>query len=91
MYILECSDGSYYTGSTTNRERRIAEHQAGKGANFTKRRLPVVLRYSENYQLIFEAFNREKQVQKWSRQKKLALINKQFEVLPALSKKKWDN
>ena len=75
MYILECADGSYYTGSTKSLEIRIAQHQAGEGANHTKKRLPVKLVYFEEYQRIDEAFYREKQVQGWSRKKKETLIN----------------
>jgi putative endonuclease len=74
MYILECSDGSYYTGSTKNLENRLWEHQIGEGANYTKRRLPVILVYCEEYQRIEDAFRREKQVQGWSHRKKRALI-----------------
>lgn len=85
MYILECSDGSFYTGSTNDLERRIAEHQAGEGANFTKNRLPVRLVYFEEYQRIDDAFYREKQVQGWRREKKQALINGQLELLPRLA------
>ncbi len=86
MYILECSDGSYYTGSTVDLELRLAQHQAGEGANHTKKRLPVKLLYYEEYQRIDEAFYREKQVQGWSRKKKEALINNCPEDLPLLSK-----
>ncbi len=75
MYILECADGSYYTSSTKDLERRLAQHQAGKGANHTKKCLPVKLVYFEEYSRIDEAFYREKQVQGWSRKKKEALIN----------------
>ena len=75
MYILECADGSYYTGSTNNLELRLAQHQNGEGANHTKKRLPVKLVYYEEFQRIDEAFNREKQVQGWGRKKKEALIN----------------
>ena len=75
MYILECCDGSYYTGSTNNLDLRLAQHQNGEGANHTKKRLPIKLVYFEEYQRIDEAFNREKQVQGWSRKKKEALIN----------------
>ena len=75
MYILLCSDGSYYTGSTNDLERRLAQHQAGEGANHTKKRLPVKLVYFEEYERIDIAFYREKQVQGWSRKKKEALIN----------------
>ena len=85
MYILLCSDDSYYTGSTTNLELRLAQHQAGEGANHTKKRLPVTLLYYEELQRIDEAFNREKQVQRWSRKKKEALINNMADELKKLA------
>ena len=85
MYILLCSDGSYYTGSTNNLELRIAQHQAGEGANHTRKRLPVKLVYYEEYSRIDEAFHREKQVQGWSRIKKEALIKGTPELLPELA------
>ncbi len=74
MYILQCADGSYYTGSTKNLERRLKQHQNGEGANHTKKHLPVKLVYFEEFQSIAEAFYREKQIQGWSRKKKEALI-----------------
>ncbi|WP_366791125.1 GIY-YIG nuclease family protein [uncultured Chryseobacterium sp.] len=52
LYILLCSDGSYYTGSTNDLERRLAQHQSGEGANHTKKRLPVQLIYYEEYDRI---------------------------------------
>ncbi|MEX0275098.1 MAG: GIY-YIG nuclease family protein [Flavobacteriaceae bacterium] len=85
MYILECSDGSYYTGSTIDLEKRLNEHQEGKGANHTKKRLPVKLLYAEEYLDIGSAFRREKQVQGWTRAKKEALINGEVAKLPDLS------
>ena len=85
MYILECSDGSYYTGSTTNLELRLQQHQNGEGANHTKKRLPVTLVYYEEYSRIDEAFYREKQVQGWSRKKKEALINGTPQLLSQLA------
>ena len=85
MYILECCDGSFYTGSTIDLERRLLQHQNGEGANHTKKRLPVKLIYSEEYQRIDTAFYREKQVQGWNRTKKMALINGEYEKLPELS------
>jgi len=60
VYILKCGDGKYYTGSTINLEKRIAEHQVGKGANFTKSNMPVELVYYEEYERIDIAFDREK-------------------------------
>ncbi|WP_422107307.1 GYDIA family GHMP kinase [Winogradskyella sp.] len=85
VYILECNDGSYYTGSTVDIEKRINEHHDGKGANHTKKRLPVTLMYLEEFQRIDDAFNREKQIQGWSRAKKEALINNNLHKLPELS------
>ena len=86
MYILECSDGSYYTGSTNNLELRLSQHQQGEGANHTKKRLPVKLVYWEEYERIEQAFHREKQVQGWNREKKEALIRGTPELLPELAK-----
>lgn len=85
MYILECSDGSYYTGSTIDLTRRINQHQKGEGANHTKKFLPVKLVYFEEYNRIDIAFYREKQVQGWSRKKKEALIRGEYQKLPELS------
>jgi putative endonuclease len=69
MYILECADGSYYTGSTWNLAKRLWEHQNGQGANHTKKHPPVKLVYCEEYDRVEDAFRREKQVQGWSRRK----------------------
>ena len=85
LYILKCANGMYYTGSTTDMERRLAQHQIGKASNFTRKHLPVKLIYCEEFQTIDEAFYREKQVQGWSRKKKEALINGNFEKLLVLS------
>lgn len=85
IYILECSDGSYYTGSTIDLERRLEQHQNGEGANYTAKRLPVKLIYYEEYDRIDQAFYREKQVQGWSRKKKEALMNGDFGTSTTLS------
>jgi putative endonuclease len=88
MYIVECSDGTFYTGSTKDLERRIEEHNSpDRGANYTRVRQPVELVYYEEYDRIDWAFYREKQVQKWSQKKKLALIEGAPELLPKLAKK----
>jgi putative endonuclease len=87
MYILECSDGSYYVGSTKNLDLRFMQHQQGKGSRYTSARLPVQLVYYEEYDKVSEAYYREKQVQGWSRYKREALINGSPERLPALAKK----
>jgi putative endonuclease len=85
LYILRCSDGSYYTGSTNNLERRLQEHRSGKGANHTKKHLPVELVYYEEFERVASAFYREKQIQGWSRKKKEALIQNRDNSLPLLS------
>ena len=90
MYILECSDGSYYVGSTKDLEYRLSEHQEGKGANYTARRLPIKLVYSEEYERVSHAYAREKQVQNWSRVKREALISGNQEILPGLAKKDFE-
>jgi putative endonuclease len=86
LYILECSNGRYYTGSTNNLERRLFQHKDGEGANFTKKHLPVKLVFSQEFERLDEAYYREKQVQGWSRKKKEALINGEFNKLHDLSK-----
>ena len=87
MYILECADNGYYTGSTIDLKRRVWQHQNGEGANYTSKRLPVKLVYFEEYDRIDQAFYREKQVQNWSREKKKALIHHFRGDLPELAKK----
>jgi putative endonuclease len=84
-YILKYSDSSYYTGSTKDLDKRLAEHQAGKGANYTRKRLPVELVYFEEFSRIDEAFRREKQIQGWRKSKKEALIQDFSDKLPELS------
>jgi putative endonuclease len=86
MYILKCADNSYYTGSTRNIEKRLQQHETGKGAKYTSTRLPIELLCLEEYERIDEAYAREKQVQGWNRKKKEALINNEYDKLPALSK-----
>jgi putative endonuclease len=85
MYILLCSNGKFYTGSTNNLEKRIQQHQNGEGSNFTKKFLPVELLYFEEFQRVDQAFYREKQVQGWCRKKKEALINGEYDNLHELA------
>jgi len=89
-YILECIDGSFYTGSTVNLAKRIDQHQSGEGANYTSKRIPVILVYYEEYESVAVAFNREKQIQNWSHKKKKALIDNNFCDLSLFAKKKFD-
>lgn len=85
VYILQCNDGSYYTGSTKNIEMRLRQHENGQGANHTRKHQPVKLVFVEQFERIDEAFAREKQIQGWSRKKKEALIDGDFNRLHTLS------
>jgi putative endonuclease len=88
VYIVQCSDGYYYTGVTNNLERRLNEHNSGLVDGFTSKRLPVQLVYSQSFQFIEEAIRSEKKLKGWSRKKKEALIKGDFEKLKLLSKSK---
>ncbi len=87
-YILRCSNGQYYVGSTYDLDKRLTEHQCCEGALFTKKHLPVELVYYEQFQNIVEVYQREHQIKGWNRKKKEALINNHLELLPELSKHK---
>jgi putative endonuclease len=85
-YILGCSDGSLYVGSTRQLDLRLHQHQIGEGSAYTRHRLPVRLVWAHEFEHIGAAFAFEKQVQNWSRAKRLALIEGRFEDLPALAR-----
>ena len=85
-YILQCSDGSYYVGSTHDLDKRLKQHQSGQGGTFTKLHLPVKLVYKEEYGTYQQAFVRERQIHGWSRAKKEALIEGDIDKLKRLSK-----
>ncbi len=85
MYILQCDDGTYYTGSTKYLDLRLKQHHSGDGSNYTARRLPLELLYVEEFTRIDDAFNREKQIQGWSRAKKQALMGGRIEDLPEMA------
>ncbi len=73
-YMLKCADGRYYIGHTDVLEQRVAQHQAGKGSDFTARRQPVMPVWSESFGTREEALTAERQIKGWSRAKKEALI-----------------
>ncbi len=73
-YILQCSDDSYYVGVTDAPERRLQEHNEGKGADWTSARRPVTLAWTEEHPTLAAARTRENRLKKWSRKKKDALI-----------------
>ncbi len=70
MYILRCSDGSFYTGVTTDPERRIREHNAGKGGAYTRSRKPVQLLFGEAHPNRGSALRREAELKRMSRSEK---------------------
>ncbi|WEK13238.1 MAG: GIY-YIG nuclease family protein [Candidatus Microbacterium phytovorans] len=72
VYMLRCSDGTLYVGSTHDLARRLAQHQAGEGAAYTRRRRPVELYWSSECARIDEAFAWEKRLQGWSHAKRIA-------------------
>ena len=78
-YILRCADGTLYSGWTNNLEKRLAAHNSGKGAKYTKTRLPVELVYFESFDSKNEAMSREAQFKQLSREQKLKLINEKAE------------
>lgn len=75
VYILKCSDGTYYTGYTSNLDFRLEKHNSGHGAKYTRGRRPVTIAYSESFPSRSEAAQREIQIKRWPRSKKQALIN----------------
>ena len=74
VYVIECADETLYTGYTTDVERRIAEHDSGHGAKYTRGRTPVVLRYVESFDSKSAALSREYAIKSLSRSEKVHLI-----------------
>jgi len=87
VYMLRCSDGLYYVGSTrSSLEARVAEQNGGTFGGFTSSRRPIVLVWSQPFARILDAIAAERQLKGWSRAKKEALIRGDYEMLPALSR-----
>jgi len=85
VYILYCSDGTFYTGCTTNLRQRINQHKEGLYEGYTKKKRPVKLVWHEEFQDIREAIDIERQVKKWSAAKKRALIKGDFDLIQYLA------
>ncbi len=86
--MLQCSDGTYYTGVTNNIERRFAEHQNGLHVeSYTFMRRPLCLVYASEFQYVQDAISAEKRLKKWSHAKKQAVIDGRLELLPDLARK----
>jgi putative endonuclease len=88
IYILMCSDGSYYTGITRRSvEERVSEHAQGLIPGYTSMRRPVKLVFSEHYERIVDAIAAERRIKGWSRAKKEAYMRGDFLALVALAKR----
>ncbi len=85
VYILECSDRSYYTGVTNDLELRIEQHNKGEKVSYTSIRRPVILKYFERFTDINQAIDWEKQLKGWSRKKKEALFEQDWDTIKKLS------
>ncbi len=80
VYILECRDGTLYTGITDDLERRLKAHESGRGAKYTRGRGPLILRHREVYPDKGSALKRECELKRLSRAKKLAIIDKNINL-----------
>ena len=90
LYILKCSDDSYYTGVTSNLTQRMYQHESAFYPDcYTASRRPLELVFYAEFTNISFAIDKEKQIKKWSRAKKEALINGDYDALPNLAKKKF--
>ena len=86
VYILRCADGAYYTGVTNDVDRRLQEHQSGTNPKaYTYKRRPLKMVFYEWFPTAEQAIDFEKQVKGWRREKKEALIRRDWEALPELS------
>lgn len=86
VYILECSDKTYYVGSTNDLLFRLEYHQAGKGGAYTAKRLPVKVVFQETHPTAESARRRERQIKRWSHAKKAALVAGDAAALNRLSR-----
>ena len=92
VYILECSDKSYYIGVTSSLEKRLQQHNVGYNEKaYTFKRRPVYLKWFQNFIDPNLAIRKEKQLKGWSRKKKMALIEKDWGKLIAYSKNYTEN
>ena len=85
VYILQCADGSFYTGITNDVERRLYEHNTSTDPSYTLNRKPLQLVWVSDEMGIQDAIVLEKQIKGWRREKKMALINERYDELPELS------
>lgn len=93
-YMLRCADGSFYVGCTTDLDTRIGQHQGGEADGYTARRRPVELVWAEEFQDVRDAIAAERRIKGWSRAKKEALTEADWErirLLGSRAKREPDN
>jgi putative endonuclease len=89
LYILRCADGKYYVGTTRKSlEQRVSEHNAGLLGGYTATRRPVTVVFAQHFESIADAVSAERQVKGWSRAKKEAMINGDWDRLPELARRR---
>ena len=91
VYILKCSDDSYYVGHTDDIEKRVLEHHLNKFHCYTSNRLPIEVVFVQSFGTRDEAFNAERKIKKWTRRKKEALIEENWAKVSVLAKKNFEN
>ena len=88
LYILECSDGSFYIGHTDDLDKRLEQHDQGKGCAYTSARRPLKLIHAQGFETRYEALAMERKLKGWSRAKKLAYMAGNWEAVGALARGK---
>lgn len=83
-YIVQCRNGSFYTGITNDLQKRLAKHNAGEGPSWTRMRRPVQLVFAEQHQDKSSARKREIEIKGWRREKKMALVNSDENIIASL-------
>lgn len=91
LYILECTDGSFYIGHTDDLDKRMEQHGQGKGCVYTSTRRPLKLIHTQGFETRYEALTMERKLKGWSRAKKLAYMAGDWEAIRALSKGKHEH
>lgn len=92
VYVLLCSDGTFYTGATNNLEKRFAEHKAGKGGRYTRSHKVIKIIYSAKFASKSEALKKEFEIKSWSKEKKISKLasskNSEVKKLNLVKKRK---
>ncbi|MDE2053682.1 MAG: GIY-YIG nuclease family protein [Xanthomonadaceae bacterium] len=91
LYVLECSDGTFYIGQTDDLDERMRQHDAGKAHSYTASRRPLKLLHVEEFETRYEALTMERKLKGWSRAKKLAYMSGDWKTVSSLAKRKHEH